>query len=139
MRKEVEPPVRTRREMKVLRKKFTTKDLVDAVMKLRIEKGQTRANIRTWLIEEVGLTARRAYEIMKESREKFDQVTIQEFSSEIKEDIERFEQLYQLAFEVGNFKEAKYILTEISKLKGHYIERVDLTVKEYTVKFPGID
>lgn len=126
-------------EIKVPKYTFRTKDMIDAIMRLRIDKGLTRPNIKKWLIEEAGLSPAKAHRLIQEANKKFDMIAIQEFGAEIKEDIERFESLYQKSVENGDLKESRELLKEISKLKGHYVERVDVSVKEYVVKFPGMD
>jgi hypothetical protein len=127
------------REVKVPKHTFRTKDMIDAIIRLRIEKGLTRPNIQKWLIEEAGLTIHKARNLIIQANKTFELMAIQEFGGEIKEDIERFESLYQKSVENGDLKEARELLKEISKLKGHYVERVDVSVKQYVVKFPGMD
>lgn len=118
---------------------YRTKDVIDAIMKLRIEKGLSRPSIVEWLINEMKLTKDKANRMMAEANKKFDEIAIQRFGNDIKEDIERFEALYQKAVKNNDTKEARELLKEISKLKGHYVERYNLEVKEYAVKFPGLD
>jgi len=118
---------------------YRTKDVIDAIMKLRIEKGLSRPAIIEWLQKEMKLSKEKAGRVMTEANKKFDEIAIQRFGNDIKEDIERFEALYQKAVNNNDMKEAREILKEISKLKGHYVERYNLEVKEYSVKFPGLD
>jgi hypothetical protein len=126
-------------EVRVPKYTFRTKDMIDAIIRLRIDKGLTRPNIQKWLIDEVGLSKAKAHRLIQQAGKTFDMMAIQEFGNEIKEDIERFESLYQKSVENGDLKESREILKEISKLKGHYVERVDVSVKEYIVRFPGMD
>lgn len=118
---------------------YKTKDVIDAIMKLRIEKGLSRPSILEWLINEMKLTKNNAQRVLNEANKKFDEIAIQRFGNDIKEDIERFEALYEKAVKNNETREAREILKEISKLKGHYVERFNLEVKEYQVKFPGLD
>jgi len=117
---------------------YRTKDVIDAIMKLRIEKGLSRPSILEWLMVEMKLSKATAARLLNEANKKFDEITIQRFGSDIKEDIERFEALYEKAVKNSETREAREILKEISKLKGHYVERYNVEVREYNVKFPGM-
>lgn len=119
--------------------KFKKLDIIDIIIKLRIEKGLSRPSIQEWLIKEMGLTKITSSKLMNEANSKIDDIAIQRFGNDIKEDIERFEALYEKAVSNGETREAREILKEISKLKGHYVERYNLDVQSYVVKFPGLD
>jgi hypothetical protein len=126
-------------ELKPKRVQYRTKDIIEIILKLRLEKGFTRQSIVEWLEHEMKLTKDKASRLITEANKKFDEIAIQRFGDDIKEDIERFENLYEKAVKANDTREARELLKEISKLKGHYVERVSLDVKEYNVKFPGID
>jgi hypothetical protein len=126
-------------EKNVKRISYKTKDVIDAILKLRIEKGLSRPSILEWLVNEMKLTKNSASRLLTEANKKFDEIAVQRFGNDIKEDIERFEALYEKAVKNNETREAREILKEISKLKGHYVERFNIDVKEYNVKFPGLD
>lgn len=126
-------------ENNIKRISYKTKDVIDAILKLRIEKGLSRPSILEWLVSEMKLSKYSASKMLNEANKKFDEIAVQRFGNDIKEDIERFEALYEKAVKNNETREAREILKEISKLKGHYVERFNIDVKEYQVKFPGLD
>lgn len=102
-------------------------DLIDKLIHMRIKEGKTRQEIFAYLRDELGYAKQTAYEYMKWSREETEERSLQLFGKDLGEDIDRFENLYSQAMKDGNYKLAKEHLIEISKLKGHYIERKDVT------------
>ena len=114
------------------------KDCIEEILKYRLNKGWTRVHIREHIIKEWEIPESHAEYLMKEAAVEFDRIAIQSFEKDLKEDIERFEVLYENAVKKDNFSAALKILSEISKLKGHYIERIDLNVTDFTAKFPGL-
>jgi hypothetical protein len=106
---------------------FKRTDLIDTIIRMRIEKGFTRLSILEFLKNELGYSQPYAYELIRDANVEFNQRAIQNFGEDLKEDIERFERLYERAMHNKNFKEAKEVLKEIAKLKGHYTERVQLS------------
>jgi hypothetical protein len=114
------------------------KDCIEEILKYRLEKGWTRVHIRNHIMKDWEIPESHAEYLMKQAAVEFDRIAIQSFEKDLKEDIERFEVLYENAVKKENFSAALKILSEISKLKGHYIERIDLNVTEITAKFPGL-
>jgi hypothetical protein len=114
---------------------FKRGDLVDSIIKMRIDKGMSRLSILNFLKEELKLSQPYAYELIADASKEFDQRAVQNFGKDIKEDIERFEKLYEDAIKNKNHKEARELLKEISKIKGHYVERVELSGSiEHTIQ-----
>lgn len=108
---------------------FKRTDLIDTIIKMRIEKGFTRLSILDFLKTELGYSQPYAYELIRDANTEFNQRAIQNFGEDLKEDIERFERLYERAMANKNFREAKDVLKEIAKLKGHYTERLQIDGK----------
>jgi len=106
---------------------FEKSDLIDHLIKLRIEKGYTRLSLLNFLKDELEYSQSYSYELIQAASKEFDDRAIQNFGEDLKEDIERFEALYEKAMLNKNIREAREILKEISKLKGHYKERVELS------------
>lgn len=113
--------------------------VIENIIKLRIEKGLTYLNILTFLMEQCKYSQSYSYELIKNAKTEINDRSIQLFGEDIKEDIERFENLYQSNLESNNNKEARECLKEIAKLKGHYVERMDIKVNDFKVTFPGIN
>jgi len=105
---------------------FNRNDVIDSIIKMRIEKGMTRLSILEFLKNDLGMSQSYAYEMMREASKEFDERAIQNFGEDLKEDIERFERLYEINLLNKNMKESRENLKEISKLKGHYTERVEI-------------
>lgn len=112
-------------------KKHTLKrnDIIDSIIRMRIEKGLTRLSILDFLKNDLGYSQPYAYELIRDANVEFNQRAIQNFGEDLKEDIERFERLYEKAMVNKNFKEAREVLKEIAKLKGHYTERLQIDGK----------
>lgn len=109
-------------------KKHTLKrnDIIDSIIRMRIEKGLTRLSILEFLKNDLGYSQPYAYELIRDANNEFNQRAIQNFGEDLKEDIERFERLYEKAMVNKNFREAREVLKEIAKLKGHYTERLQI-------------
>jgi hypothetical protein len=121
------------------RHSFKKNDLIDSIINMRIEKGMSRTSILEFLKKDIGLSQPYAYELIRDASNEFDNRAIQNFGEDLKEDIERFERLYEKAMLSANMKEARECLKEISKLKGHYKERIELSGEIFIAKFPGLD
>jgi hypothetical protein len=113
-------------------------DCIEEILTYRLKKGWTRVHIREHITKVWEIPESHAEYLMKEAAKEFDRIAIQSFEKDLKEDVERFEQLYEKVLEKGNYAAALKVLSEISKLKGHYIERIDLSVTDFTAKFPGL-
>jgi plasmid replication initiation protein len=119
---------------------FNRNDIIDMIIKWRIDDGLTRLNILDRLKKEYKYSQSYSYDLIRDASKEFNERTIQNFGEDIKEDIERFEMLYSSSIQEGNKKLAMELLREISKLKGHYVERINLNGKiEFNAKFPGFD
>ena len=105
---------------------FKRNDIIDQIIRMRIEKGLTRLSILEFLKNDLGYSQPYAYELMRDANTEFNQRAIQNFGEDLKEDIERFERLYEKAMVNKNFREAREVLKEIAKLKGHYTERLQI-------------
>lgn len=110
-------------------------DMVDTIIKLRIDKGFTRLSIMEFLMKEYSISKPYAYELFADAAKEIDERSVQNFGEDLKEDIERFERLYERAMIDKDKKEAREALKEISKLKGHYVERMKLSIIDYKANF----
>lgn len=117
------------------RHSFKRNDIIDLIIDMRLNKGKSRTTIFNYLKDELGYSPSYSYDLIRDAAKEFDIRAIQNFGEDLKEDIERFEILYEDAIKSGNKKEAREVLKEISKLKGHYKERVEMSIVEYKAKF----
>ena len=106
---------------------YKREEIIDIIIKMRIEKGATYLTIRTFLKEKFGYEQAFCYELLRNAKQEINDRSIQLFGEDLKEDIERFENLLEQALIDKDKKEARENLKEIAKLKGHYVERTDIT------------
>ena len=106
---------------------FKREDIINQIIKKRINDGWTNLMIMDWIVDDLKYTKAYAYELMADSRKEIDERSIINFGEDLKTDIERFEKLYKDAIEQNNTNLAKEILRDIGKLKGHYVERQQVT------------
>ena len=92
-------------------------DLIDAIIKMRVEKGLSRLTIMNFLMKDMGFAQSYAYELLRDAQAESDARAVQNFGNDLKEDIERFEQLYEKAMINKNLREAREVLKEIAKIK----------------------
>jgi len=118
---------------------FAKSEIIDKLIYLRLNKGFTRLSLLNFLKDDLGYSQSYSYELIQDASKEFDARAIQNFGDDLKEDIERFEILYEEAKLSKNQKEAREVLKEISKLKGHYKERIEMTIKEYKTTWGSDD
>jgi hypothetical protein len=125
---------------KIDKPKVKREEIISKIVDMRVNRGWSILTILEFLKTELKYKPSYAYELINESRDYINNSLSMIFGDSLKEDIERFESLYQNAILNKNIREARELLKEISKLKGHYIERVELSGNiDFTVKFPGVD
>lgn len=115
--------------------KLLGKDYIDEIVDLRLKKGFAYQSLLTHLITKYNLSKSYAYQLIRESYASIEENSIKCFEKQLNQDIQRFENLMELSINAGNLKEARENLKEIARLKGHYIERTEMTVIEYKAKF----
>lgn len=106
---------------------FKKNDVIENIIKLRLEGHKSRTTILKFLQSELGYSQSYSYELIRDAAKEFEQRAVINFGDDLKEDIERFEIMYEKAMKANNLKEARELLKEISKLKGHYKERIELS------------
>ena len=122
--------------MKKSHNTYKVVDTVELIVKMRIQQGKTYLDILTYLREEMGYEQMNAYKMVRMAKEEISTQSLILFGEDLKEDIERFEQLYTDALIADNKKEARECLKEIAKLKGHYVERLQMSGEiTYVAKF----
>ena len=106
---------------------FKRNDYIDLALNLRIKKGLSRTSILANLIDEVGLSKSYSYKLIQDASKEFNDRCQIAFKNDIEEDIERFEVMLEQCLKLKNYKESNNILKEICKLKGHYVNKIDMT------------
>lgn len=102
-------------------------DIIDEIIELRINQGYSNINLLNYLINQKGLSQPYAYELMRNAKSTIAEMTLAAFKEDIENELARWESLYQKAIEDHNIMLAKDIQKEISKIKGLYIERQEIT------------
>ena len=111
------------------RKTHKREDLIDTIIDKRINKGESKINIMYWLQNDKKLSQSYSYELMRDAQKEINDLTIINFGDDLKEDIARWEAVYEQAMADGDRFNASNALKEIGKLKGHYIERSQVDIK----------
>ena len=123
-----------------MKKKYNRLQLVEDVINMRIKKGYTVFMIIEYITKDLGFCKRTAERILAEARDKIAQLQDRDYSKTIEEDIQRLEMNYSECLKEGNRKLALEFMKEINKLKGHYIEKINLSGNvDFNVKFPGLN
>lgn len=108
---------------------FKKEDLIDTIIDKRINKGESKINIMYWLEHDKKLSKSYAYELIREAQKEINDLTIINFAEDLKEDISRWESIYEESRANGDRFNAANALKEIGKIKGHYIERSEVQHK----------
>lgn len=116
-------------------KTYDREYLVAKIAMMRI-KGKSTHSILEFLMEQVGMSRKIAYEVLQDAQKYIMEQTNEDTKLAFADAISRLEQLY----ESGTDKIRLDALKEINKLRGLYAaDKVDITVVDYVAKFPGID
>jgi hypothetical protein len=102
-------------------------DLIDLLIDMRLNQGYSREGLKKFLMAEPYKYAENTARIyVADAAKEFENRAIVNFGDDLKEDIERFESDRFQAISRGDFKQATHILEIISKLKGHFVERIEM-------------
>jgi hypothetical protein len=109
--------------------KYKKEDIIDAVVKMRIEKGaSTKTIIQEFLMAELGFKQSYCYVILQEARQKIVELYNTQNAELANEALGHLESMYEDAIKQKNIKLALEIRKEISKLTGLYAaQKVDIT------------
>lgn len=120
--------------------KYKKEDIIDAVVKLRIEKGaSSKTIIQEFLMAQLGYKISYSYVLYGEARQKIVELYNTNNSELANEALGQLESMLEDALKQKNLKIALEIRKEISKLTGLYKpERLDVSITEYKAKFPDI-
>ena len=121
--------------------KYKKEDIIDAIVKMRIEKGaSTKTIIQEFLMGELGYKQSYSYDLLQEARVKIVSLYDTQNKQLANEALGHLESMYEDAIKSKNSKLALEIRKEISKLTGLYAaQKVDVSVVQYKAKFPGFD
>lgn len=116
-------------------KTYDREYLVAKIAMMRI-KGKSTHTILEFLMEQVGMSRKIAYEVVGDAQKYIMEQTNEDTKLAFADAISRLEQLY----ENGTDKIRLDALKEINKLRGLYAaDKIDITVTDYVAKFPGVN
>jgi hypothetical protein len=108
--------------------KYKKEDIIDSIVKMRIEKmAATKTIIRDYLMGELGYGQAYAYELLREARAKIVEYYGTSNTASLEEAIGQLEEMAEDAKQSKNYKLAFNIRQELSKIQGHYKERIELS------------
>lgn len=109
--------------------KHKKRDILDAIIKLRIEGGKsTKWIVDEYLMRDLGYKISYSYDLLKEARDEIVKIYDKQNEALANEALGQLEAMYQVAIGTGERKLALEILKEKNKLTGVYAaEKVDLT------------
>jgi hypothetical protein len=121
--------------------KYKKEDIIDAVVKMRIEKGaSSKTIIQEFLMEQLGYKISYSYVIYQEARQKIVELYSVHNTELANEALGQLESMLEDALKQKNMKLALEIRKEMSKLTGLYSpEKIDVSITEYKAKFPGVN
>jgi len=107
---------------------YKKEDVIDSIVKMRTQKmAATKTIIKDYLMGELGYGQTYAYELLKEARKKIVEYYSISNEASIEEAIGQLEEMAEDAKNQKNYKLAFNIRQELSKIQGHYIERVNVS------------
>ena len=108
--------------------KYKKQDIIDAVVKMRIDKmASTKTIISDFLMGQLGYGQTYAYEILKEARKEIIKLYDSSNEASLEEAIGQMEELAEGARQSKNYKLAFEVRRELSKIMGHYKEKIELS------------
>lgn len=113
-------------------------EILRNLITMRFKEGKTKSDLYDYLFE-LGYANSTCYDYIREAMKLAEQKAMNLYKEDIGEDIARWEADYADAKAAGNRKIASECLQQICKLKGHYIERKEVTTKTYVAKFGDED
>lgn len=107
--------------------KYRKEDLVNRVIEMRLKEMKSAKSIIEYLMTEEGYGQSYAYEILKDARVQIKDYYDDKNKASLEEAIGQLEQLAEDMRAAGENKMAFNVRQELSKIQGHYKERIELT------------
>lgn len=109
-------------------KNLKTEEIVDAIVKMRIDKNASNKTILDFLQKELGYKQSFSYELLQAARKKIKDVYTRDIEEHFEEAKGQLEEMLQKATTRGEHKLALQIRQELNKLLGLYSpEKIDVT------------
>jgi hypothetical protein len=115
-------------------KQIKTEDLVNGVVKMKVENGASNKTILDFLMNNLGYGQSYAYEVMREARKKIQEIWDKNAEAHLEEAKAHLEELYENAIRRKDMKLALQVRQELNKLMGLYSpEKLDITSNGQTI------
>ena len=109
-------------------KNLKTEEIIDALVKMRIEKNASNKTILDFLQKELKYKASYSYELLQLARKKIQEVYTRNIEEHFEEAKGQLEGMLERASKRGDYKLSLQIRQELNKLLGLYSpEKIDLT------------
>lgn len=109
-------------------KNLKTEEIIDALVKMRIEKNASNKTILDFLQKELKYKASYSYELLQLARKKIQEVYTRNIEEHFEEAKGQLEEMLERASKRGDYKLSLQIRQELNKLLGLYSpEKIDLT------------
>jgi thioesterase domain-containing protein len=109
-------------------KNLKTEEIIDALVKMRIEKNASNKTILDFLQKELKYKAAYSYELLQLARKKIQEVYTRNIEEHFEEAKGQLEEMLERASKRGDYKLSLQIRQELNKLLGLYSpEKIDLT------------
>ena len=108
-------------------KKYSKEELINSVIKMRLENMASTKTILSFLMTELEYGQTYSYEILKEARQQIQNYYKDLNSASLEEAIGQLEEMAEDAKRKKNYKLAFDIRKELSKIQGHYTEKIQLS------------
>jgi hypothetical protein len=115
-------------------KQIKTEDLVNGVVKMKVENGASNKTILDFLMNNLGYGQSYAYEVMRDARKKIQEIWDKNAEAHLEEAKAHLEELYENAIRKKDMKLALQVRQELNKLMGLYSpEKLDITSNGQTI------
>jgi nucleoid DNA-binding protein len=105
---------------------YKKEDIIEELVKMRIEDMASNKSLLNHIYTKYGYKQTYAYELIKEAREKIREIWKENDEASLNEAIGQMEQMAEDAKKGKNYKLAFEIRKELSKIQGHYTERLEV-------------
>ena len=116
--------------------KYQREDIIDELVKMRVNDMASNKTMLNHIYDKYGYKQTYAYQLIKEAREKIREIWAQDNETSLHEAIGQMEQMAEEAKKQKNYKLAFELRKEMSKIQGHYTEKIEVKGEiKYIAKF----
>jgi hypothetical protein len=109
-------------------KQVKTEDLINGIVKMRVENGASNKTILDFLQNDLGYGQSYAYEVIREARKRIQEIWDRNAEAHLEESKGQLEELYENAIRKKDMKLALQVRQELNKLMGLYSpDKLDIT------------